>query len=71
MKVTMVWHKETKGAHMYMELDSEGNEIPTVADGKVGQLYVRKSSEIGKARPERITVELIAVALSAGKLKAA
>lgn len=62
MKVTMLQTKETKGAFMFTELMADGTEVPTVADGAIGQLYIRKASEIGKLKPARITVEVTAVA---------
>ena len=36
--------KESKGAFMYTELMSDGRPVPTVADGRVGQIYIRKAA---------------------------
>jgi hypothetical protein len=60
MKVTMQQDKDTKGAIKYTELDSNGAKVPTVADGLVGQLYIRKRSDVGQKNPEFITVEVLA-----------
>lgn len=47
---------ETKGALKFKELDSEGNQVSTVADGKIGQLYMRKSAFPGGKFPDKLTV---------------
>lgn len=58
MKVTMIYDRSTPGAHLYREVDAHGRQIST-GDSNIGQLYVRKSSELGKDKPSTITVEVL------------
>jgi hypothetical protein len=50
--------RETKGALFFRELDANGNPIMAQQDGKIGNIYVRKDSECGKAQPNEITVDV-------------
>lgn len=58
MRVTMRLERETKGALFFRELDANGNPIMAQQDGKIGNIYVRKDSECGKAQPNEITVDV-------------
>lgn len=57
MRSTFVLKRETKGAVLYEEVDSNGRPLD-MAHANIGSLYIRKSSDIGKKMPPRITVEV-------------
>jgi hypothetical protein len=58
IKVTMQKTRETKGTYFFQELDADGKTIDDPRDGKIGSLYVRKSSFSNGAAPNRITVTI-------------
>lgn len=56
MKVNFVLEGETKGALKFKELDALGAPVSNIADGKIGQLYMRKSAFVGGKFPAVIMV---------------
>lgn len=56
MKVKFALDRETKGALVYKELDAKGKVVASVSDGKIGQLYIRKSAYPDGKYPPGITV---------------
>lgn len=61
MLVQFTLDRETKGALLFKEVDARGVLISNMYDSKIGSLYIRKSSEIGKTNPKRIEVEVRAL----------
>lgn len=58
MKVYMKLERTTKGAVLYREVDAHGRIIQSADEYAIGNLYIRKSSEIGKAAPQSISVQI-------------
>lgn len=59
MKVLLGLERETKGALLYKELDTVTKRpIVSQYDGSIGNLYIRKTSEVGKQMPTIIEVEV-------------
>lgn len=57
MKVVFTLKDTTKGSLRYQEVDAAGNEVD-YKSASVGALYIRKTSEIGQAHPNKITVTI-------------
>lgn len=63
MKITFSLKRQTKGAILYEELKADGTVCTDLYQANVGQLYIRKTSELGKKMPVKIVVTLEEVPL--------
>ncbi len=51
--------KETKGAHQFIECDSNGEPVEDYKEAKIGSIYLRKS-----CLPEGVTPKFLKVSVS-------
>lgn len=58
MQVTFKLERETKGAFMYREVDSETEEPLEMRDAQIGTIYLRKSALKGHKTPQAIRVQV-------------
>lgn len=61
MKLKFVADGETKGALKFRELNAAGRPVDSISDGKIGQLYMRKSAFPDGKYPEGLVVTVESV----------
>ena len=53
MKVILKWKRETKGAHFYQEVNSDGEELNAANGAVIQSLYVRKNAMSDPENPKQ------------------
>lgn len=53
MNILLRWKRETKGAHFYIEVNSEGEELNHSNGAAIHSLYVRKTAMTDSANPSQ------------------
>lgn len=58
-KIYFEWDRETKGAHLYREANSEGERITPIQGAIIGSIYIRKAAlEDPENPPKKIEVDI-------------
>ena len=59
MKIHLQWKKETKGTHVYQEVNAEGEELNATNGAVIQSMYIRKTAmKDPENRPDTFEFEL-------------